>query len=157
MRSRINTFFIEIIIVILFFFVSITVILQLFAAAHNKSLLNTASNVAMVKIQRVTENIKKECTADLEGEFLKSFFIEARESDAVTAYQYFTSDWERSGEASTYKLVLKLEARKTPAGTIIYSEIDVYEISNKNEPDKLICDLDSQNYLPEQGAAERSQ
>ena len=117
-RGKTNAFFIEIILVILFFALSMGVVIQVFMAAHSRSVLSGDISAALVKAQDTAEQFRALADPEQPLSFLEST------SDKATLT--FDSSWqEADGEKAAFTLQADAAEEKTGAGILLSCVITV--------------------------------
>lgn len=115
--NRIGGFFFEIVIVILFFSISVTVILQLFLSAKNRAQQSRELSAAIIKTQTVAEQIKGMSDAGQLPEALKT----AAHTGSVKGTEHYTiyydRQWNETKNAPSYSIEVTLT--KSTAGSDI--------------------------------------
>lgn len=146
-----NTFLIELVIVILFFALSVAVIMQLFATAHRNSVLSTETNAAMIRAESVAEQLRMLNWGEQElGDFLGAE-NSSSEGNAQTCTLYYDQNWERVQSGASYGLTVKIQPQQKDGGILLLSDICV-EKQTAGEAETLYS-LRADHYLPDMGAA----
>ena len=109
-RNRANILLVEILIAVLFFMLSCTVLIQVFAAAHNQSVLASVETEALSEAQNVAALV----TAG--GD------VEAR----LTAYGFRASRGLYSRDYDDFTLLCEREAEETATGTLWHQVVGAY-------------------------------
>ena len=128
-RSRMQSFFLEMAAVILFFSLAAAIDLRLFGAGENLSRESQDLNSAVLTAQGLAERISA-------GEFLP------RE----TALVYYREDWTESGQPDCFQAEIDPSWEETGAGTLAR-----YIIRIRTEEGAELFSLDAAKYLPEGG------
>ena len=121
----------EIIIVILFFSLSVVVSLELFVQGHLKSVLSEQKNIALIRAQSAAELVegydpsgKEQLSAVLKGS--SELFGLAGGS------LYYDSDWNCAEEVNAaFALTVSFTEEKTGAGRMVTAEIRVTKLADK--------------------------
>lgn len=135
--QRLNTFLVEMVIVILFFALSASVTLQLFVAAHNKSVQSQEINIAGVKAQEVLEAAR--------GAGTDSTFTKTADGALTAEYQY-DAQWNAVQQSPGYIVKMQITSKQQASGAMRYSHVDVVKVGNNRED--TIYQLDAQKYEP---------
>ena len=143
-----NAFFVEIIIVILFFSLSVVVSLELFVQGYMKSVLSEQKNRALIRAQSVAELAQgydpsgdEPFSADLEGD--SAFFGEKGYC------LYYDEEWNAAEEKNAaFELTVRFEEENTGPGRMITVQIDATRFSNGEAADELVS-LKTGYYLPQ--------
>lgn len=130
-RSRMQSFFLEMAAVILFFSLAAAIDLRLFGAGETLSRESQDLNSAVLTAQGLAERIAA-------GEFLP------RE----TALVYYREDWTESGQPDCFQAEIEPSWEETGAGTLAR-----YVIRIRTEEGAELFSLDAAKYLPEGGSS----
>jgi type II secretory pathway pseudopilin PulG len=143
--TQINSFFIEIILVILFFSISVAVTLQLFVTAKNRAQQSSELNVAVIKAENIAEQVKELTAEDVLPQALVS--ADPHGTKDSTRYRLgYDKQWNPTKSNPRYVMDVTLEKTKSVSGTIVIADIAV---SRKNQNDtKGIYQLSAAKYLP---------
>ncbi len=144
-KPRSNAFFIEIIIVILFFSLSMAVILQLFVAAHKKSALSSERSQSMVQVQTLAEEFGALGTGEDPLGFLE--VPVSSEGDTYTASLYFDDQWRSVEENPAYVLRVTARAEAREAGVMLCAELTA-ERPHAGQETETLYSLQTQKYAP---------
>lgn len=158
-----NAFLVEIVIVILFFSISVSVILQLFVAAHQKSQQSRDTNVAMIKAQEIAEGFQGLDSLELTQVQGLPYIQDVRqvERGAVTGRVLLDENWQPTEETGRYLIELQitegigqwqssLKSSLEPVGVtgkLLHSEIKVLRLNQAEETE--LVTLQSDKYVPE--------
>ena len=143
-KARPNSFFIEIIIVLLFFSLSAAVILQVFVSAHQKSTLSNEQNLSMVKAQELTEEFKAYSEPGRLLGFLADTEIASDSTGASSAEILLGKDWKPSSSPK-YILHITVTPEQKAAGTLLHSEVSVVRAEQKQD---VLYQLETNKYVP---------
>ena len=101
--NRVNSFLVEIIIVILFFSLSAAVTLQVFVTTHKKGEQSTNLNMAVVLTQQMTEQYRAN------GEKC-SWCVSPESREGATVYTVeYDEDWNPVSRNGSFKLYFKVD------------------------------------------------
>lgn len=135
-KGKTNAFFIEMILVILFFALSMAVVIQVFTAAHSRTVLSGDTSVALVKAQDVAEQFR----ALAEPEQPLCFLGNTSNQVAIT----FDSGWQKAdGESTAYTLQALVTSKDTGAGTLLCCVITVTRADGV-----ILSELTASRYMP---------
>ena len=143
-----NTFLVEIIIVILFFSLSVAVTLQLFVSAHADSTLSSEKNIALMRAQSVCEQIR-EADPGAPESFEKK--IEGctltEQNGSVGRYEVcFDKDWNIVNTQSAYYLMtIEINSTQEESGLLISAAVSVAK--DKNGTAQMLTQLNTSRYL----------
>ncbi|MGI6260525.1 MAG: hypothetical protein ACOYJR_01650 [Acutalibacteraceae bacterium] len=144
-----NAFFVEIIIVILFFSLSVVVSLELFVQGHMKSLLSEQKNMALIRAQSAAELVQG---YDPSGDEPLSERLEGSSgfSSEKGCCLYYDGEWNAAEQKNAvFELTARFGEEATGAGRMVTVQISVTEFSNGEAADGLIS-LETGYYLPQQ-------
>lgn len=146
-KNRPNAFFIEIVIVLLFFSLSAAVILQLFVMAHNQSTRSREQSASVIKAQDIAEQFKAYSSPGQPFAFLPDLQTEAKEDGAMTGTVYLDAGWEETSGAAKYVLHMTVMPEETKTGTVLRFRV---RISKAGEAEKApeLYHLEAQKYVP---------
>ncbi len=143
--GSINSFFIEIIIVICFFAISAAVTLQLFAAANSRAQQSSDLSAAVVQAQDVAERLKGVSSAE---EFAGT--LQAAVSTFSDGTEHLRLDydkaWNRTRSAPYYTVDVALTKDTAEGGTLLKADISV--LRRKVSGDSKLYTLNTARYLP---------
>lgn len=142
MSVQVNGFFIEIILVILFFAISATVTLQLFVAANNRAQQSSDLSVSVIQAENIAEQVLSLTSADQVPEALKQAQLKNNETYLIC----YDKEWKQT--TSEPRFVVGVTLKKTPSdgGTMVSADISIYRRQNGSQKD--IYSLSSSKYLP---------
>ena len=144
-RSNPNSFFIEIILVILFFTLSASVTLQLFVAANSRARQSSELSIAVLKSEDIAEQVKSITSVDSVPYALKN----AAHTTSGGAEHYrltFDRQWNETSSNPRYTLEVTLKKQASQSGTTVVADIAVSRIAAGSE--NSIYKLGSSKYLP---------
>lgn len=142
-QNHSNSFFVEITLSLLFFAISATVILQLFAAAGQTAQQSRDLSAAVVQAQSIAEEVRGLSTAQELPASLKS-------AQPAGTQQYrlgFDRSWKQTAAQPFYVVDVSLKKSTESAGTTVSAEIRVSRA--KKSAGDLIYTLHCAKYLPE--------
>ncbi|HEX3038225.1 MAG TPA: hypothetical protein VHO94_04440 [Oscillospiraceae bacterium] len=143
--SKVNPFFVEIILVILFFAVSVAVTLQLFVAAHGKAQQSTELNAAVMKAQTVAESLAGATNSD-QLLLLLPGSTKADEKGGKSVYTVsYDKNWNETAQSPSYVVEVSLQQANGTTGTNLQAEIVVNKVL-KNSGSKKIYELSAEHY-----------
>ena len=145
--SKVNPFFVEIILVILFFAISVAVTLQLFVAAHGKAQQSTELNAAVMKAQTVAENLEGVKSQDQLLLILPSSTKTDGKSGETVYTVSYDKDWKETSQPPCYLVEVSLKQADEISGTNMQAEIVVNKVSGKNSDNKKIYALTAEHYV----------
>lgn len=142
-----NTFLVEIVIVILFFSLSVAVTLQLFVSAHANSTLSSEKNIALMRAQSVCEQIREAGPGAPES-FEKK--IEGctltEQNGSVGRYEVcFDKDWNIVNMQSAYLMTIEINSTQEESGLLINAAVSVTK--DKNGVAQMLTQLNTSHYL----------
>lgn len=142
--NQLNSFFIEIIIVILFFSISAAVTLQLFVAANNRAQQSSDLSVAVIKAQDIAEQFKGLSSLDELTEELKTA---KRTSSGGTEHFLLEYDkqWNQAQGAPQYKIDIAVKKNTVESGVLVNADISVLRCKSSGE--NQIFTLNTAKYL----------
>lgn len=142
---RINSFFIEMIIVIVFFTISVSVTLHLFVAANSRAQQSRDLNVAVIKAENIAEQVK----ALASPEALPPSLEAAAKSSLSGGVRYrigYDKQWNVTKDDPYYTADVILEKTKSKSGTMVTADIAINRIKTGAKKD--IYQLSTAKYLP---------
>ncbi len=142
---QINSFFIEMIIVILFFSISVVVTLQLFVAANNRAQQSSDLSAAVIKAENIAEQVKSLPTADALPKVLET----ANQSGSGDELLYtigYDKEWNQTQSDPRYVIDVTMKKAKSDGGTMVSADISINRLHNKRTED--LYTLNSAKYLP---------
>lgn len=140
-----NSFFIEIILVILFFSVSVAVTLQLFVAANNRAQQSSDLSVAVIKAENIAEQVKSLSTADALPKALDT----AKPSGSGDTPHYsigYDKEWNETESDPRYVVDVTMNKAKSDGGTMVIADISINRLHNSST--ESLYRLNSAKYLP---------
>lgn len=141
----VNSFFIEIVIVICFFSISAVVILQLFAAAGSRAQQSRDLSVAVIKAQDIAEQIRGLSSLEELSEL-----PETEKTTSPDGGDHFKIDydkqWNQTQSAPRYAIGVSLKKNAEESGVLVDAEISVFRCESSGE--KKIFTLNTAKYLP---------
>ena len=143
--GSINSFFIEIIIVICFFAVSAAVTLQLFAAANSRAQQSSDLSAAVVQAQDAAERLKGVSSPE---EFAGTLQAAISTSPDGTEHLRLDYDkaWNRTRSAPYYTVDIALTKDAEESGMLLKADISV--LRRKTSGDNKLYTLNAARYLP---------
>lgn len=128
-----NSMLIELIIVILFFSISVSIIMQLFVAASERSKQSEAENLAVFYAEDIAERFIAS------GEALDAFFADG--------WTQAGDGWERALDADgrALRMVAGGTEEETAAGTLATLDVTIYD------GDRVAASLPVSRYIPGEG------
>lgn len=132
-----NAFFIEIIIVILFFSISVVVALEMFVQAHAKSVLSEQKNMALIRAQSAAELLEgfDPAGGDYAGALEGSVPLAAGSGCVV----YYDGGWALSQERdAAYELTALFGGEETGAGRMVTVQVSVRRLENGKDAGGLV-------------------
>jgi type II secretory pathway pseudopilin PulG len=145
--SKVNPFFVEIILVILFFSVSVAVTLQLFVAAHGKAQQSTELNAAVMKAQTVAESLEGVGSTEQLLRILPDSTKVSEKNDETLYRITYDKDWNETAQAPCYQVEVSLKQAPQTGGANLQAEIVVDKLSEKGKNSKKIYSLSAQRYV----------
>ena len=140
-----NSFFIEIILVILFFSISVAVTLQLFVAANSRAQQSSDLSVAVIKAENIAEQVKSLTTVDA----LPMTLATAKPSGSGNALQYtigYDKEWHETKTDPCYVIDVTMNKAKSDSGTMVIADISINRLHNSST--ESLYRLNSAKYLP---------
>ena len=144
--NRINSFFIEIVIVICFFSISAVVILQVFVAAGSRAQQSRDLGVAVIKAQDIAERIKGLSSPEELPELFQDEEIASPDGGDHFKIDY-DGQWSRTRGAPRYTVEVALKKSAAESGVLVDAEISVFRRGPGGE--KKIFALSTAKYLPD--------
>jgi len=142
---QINSFFVEIIIVILFFAISVSVTLQLFVTANSRAQQSSDLSVAVIKAENIAEQIKSLPSADALPKALES----AKQTGSGDGLLYtigYDKQWNPVETNPRYVVDVTMKRTKSNGGTMVVADISIHRLNNSVSKD--LYTLSSAKYLP---------
>lgn len=140
--GKTRVFLTEFIIVILFFSIAAVTTLQLFLAAHAKSIESSDRNFAVIKLQTIAEEAKNS------GEYVDSFFSAA--NGWTLGVRYYDADWKVCGETeAVYSMTVNCEHEQQEAGELVTIELTAERLGEAEGQEEELGSLTIENYLPD--------
>ena len=140
-----NSFFVEIILVILFFAISASVTLQLFLLANNRARQSSDLSTAVIKSEDIAEQLNGLSSADNLPKVLEN----ATHTGSKGAEHYllgFDRQWNEAATDPRYVIDVVLKKTPSAGGTLVSADITVTRKNkDKEEP---VYTLNSAKYLP---------
>ncbi len=141
--TKVNSFFIEIIIVILFFSVSSAVIAEVFAKAYIEKNLNKMTSSAIITAESISEVYS---TNGNLNQTIEQVFSKDCASSSITANNYkIKLDKDLKWNGKSDDIILNVSEAKKPNPQGMLSYLDIEFISR----DKVIYELSSSAYIPD--------
>ncbi len=141
-----NAFFLEFIVVILFFSLSAAVILQLFVSANNSSMLSYEKDMALIRAQSVCEEIR---AAGLDfSERLETMEGCRLQSGGETQGQYvifYDKDWKATQAHSLYRMTVDYCLQREKAGTMVTASVSISK--QETEAPQELAQLNISHYV----------
>lgn len=143
--NGINSFLIEIVIVICFFSISAVAILQLFVAANNRAQQSRDLSVAVIKAQDIAEQIKGLSSPEELPELLKA--AKTASSDGADHFRIdYDQQWSQTQSAPRFAIDVAVKKSAAESGVLIDAEISVFRCKSGGE--EKIFTLNTAKYLP---------
>lgn len=143
--GSVNSFFIEIIIVICFFAVSAAVTLQLFAAANSRAQQSSDLSAAVVQAQDVAERFKGIASPEKLAETLQAVVSTSHDGTEHLRLDYDKA-WNRTRSAPYYTVDIALTKDAAESGMLLKADISV--LRRKTSGDNKLYTLNAARYLP---------
>ena len=126
---HVNSFFVEIIMVIFFFSISCAILIQVFAKAFEQIIESEKINSAMLKGQAINELFSS--SGDIEYTLTTLFGSQAvPKTDDNLIILSFDKDWNLTDENTFYTLMITFETKDTSAGELSVATIEIINKSN---------------------------
>lgn len=138
MRQKSNSLLVEILIVIMFFALASTVIVQLFATAHRKSVQTKERNMAMITLQSVVEQVQASAETGKTTVDDKTYPL------SQPLVLFFDKDWNRGDQSSPYYIRVNISHQTTPAGMLRTVEAEAFAARGSRS----VYSLSAKRYLP---------
>ena len=129
--SRVQSFFLELAMVILFFSLAAAVVIRFFAAGGQLSSRSQDANGAILAAETAAETIAAS--------------PEVQESSTI----YYDSQWNRTDSPDAFRLEVSASPEQAGAGTLCHYSITV----TAEEDGEPLFELDTAKYWPEEGDA----
>ncbi len=143
---QLNSFFIEIILVILFFAISAGVTLQLFVSADKRARQSSELSAAVVQAENFAEQLKGLSSPGGIGDILKN----AKKTGISGGREHyrisFDKSWEETKEIPSYIMDVAVLQTPTEAGVTVNAEISVCRENPNGEV--VLYNLNTAKYLP---------
>lgn len=145
---RINPFFTEIILVMLFVSLASLATVQLFAATHTTAKQSQELNHAMILAQSAAESIQ---LAEAPEDLVRLLNSEMQDRDGKSVYSTgFDKDWKPgSFEPPAYVMETVVTLSKSDSGTLLQAEITVSDAETAGDG-RVIFTLPTKKFLEEQ-------
>ncbi|WMJ22324.1 hypothetical protein RBG61_10025 [Paludicola sp. MB14-C6] len=140
-----NSFFIEIIIAILFFSLCVAITLQLFVDAHLKSVLSAETNIAIVRLQNEAEEIKSSKSFSNIQRVYQQYQNQTENNEKLTYQIPLDDDWNITKGKAKYFIHIKLKNTLMSNGIMVQANIAAIKIDNNAK--KALCDIDVNHYI----------
>lgn len=140
-----NSFFIEIIIAILFFSLCVAITLQLFVSAHLKSELSEETNIAIIKLQNEAEELKAKTNLSDINNFYQQYSVQSKNEGKTTYRIPMNKDWVITNENPKYYIEITLENQMKQNGTMLKANMAVFK--TESQENKELCDIDVSHYV----------
>ncbi len=144
--SHINSFFIEIILVLLFFSLSCAILIQVFSKSFKQNTEAELINSTVMKGQYISEVFSScgDAQKTLTSVFGKSSFTKTTGDKTQLT---LNKNWNISDNNITYTVVINSSKKTTNSGTLTTAVIDIYH------KDKLIFSKNASSYIPDKEAS----
>ena len=144
-----NAFFVEIILVILFFSLSVILSLELFLQAHIKSVLSEQKNMALIRAQSAAE-----LTLGYDPSGSRTLPELLQGSTELPGGKgcclYYDSEWNAAEEQNAaFELTARFEEENTGAGRMVTVQISVTGFAD-GKADRGLVSFETGYYLPQQ-------
>lgn len=138
---HVNSFFIEIILVVFFFSIACAILIQVYAKAFEQNLEAEKINSATLKGQSISEVFSS--SGDVKKTLTTVFGDKKYTSTLDDTFKLnFDKDWNLSTNNIYYCVIIKTTTNSTSSGKLSIANI---EILNKSEP---LFSITSSSYLP---------
>ena len=141
---KMNPFFLEIILVLLFLSLSSVAVLQIFSAADRVADRSAELNAAMILAQSAAETVQSAQSVQ-ELDLLFKSSEKSEESGTVVYRAGYDKDWQPAEKDATYTVETAVTPTQTGAGTLLTAEITVLPLKGGASP---IFSLPVKKYLP---------
>lgn len=141
---RINPFFLEIIMVLLFLSLSSVAVLQLFSAADRVADRSAELNTAMILAQTAAETVQSAQSVQ-ELDLLFEGGEKDEKAGTVIYRAGYDKNWQPADKNAVYAVETAVTPSKTDAGTLLTVEITVLPLKSGADP---IFSLPVKKYLP---------
>ncbi len=132
-----NAFFVEIIIIILFFSLSVVISLELFVQGHLKSELSEQKNMALIRAQSAAERLEGWDPATVQ-DFSALLSGSKALADQKGCSIFYDSQWNPSEDsAAVFELTARFREEETGAGRMVTMQICVIKLANETAEDPL--------------------
>ncbi|MBW7572935.1 hypothetical protein [Caproiciproducens faecalis] len=139
----VNSFFVEMILVILFFAISVTVTLQLFVQANNRAHQSSDLSTAVIQAENIAEQVSALSSPDQLPEALKT----AKQESGGSYRLNYNQEWKPTASDPRYTVDVTLKKSPSEGGTMVTAKIAVSRIKNGGEDS--LYSLRSAKYLPQ--------
>lgn len=144
--EHINSFFLEMILVLFFFSVSVVITLQLFVSASGRANQSRDLSAAILCAQNVAEQVKGLSSAEEVPELLKTA-IHTKSGDGTDHYRVdYDKDWNRTAQKAHFSIDVSLKKSLSASGTMIDADIQVRRYQSGG--DTTLFTLNPAKYLP---------
>lgn len=130
--TSINTFLVEIIIVILFFSLCVGITLQLFVNSHIKNKLNSDMNMALIIVQTKAEEFKQIETQEDYKQLYKTTSQYREDNKDVYSF-YFDENWKQTQNPSVYIIKATVKEEIIQTGEILSVRFEAKKIYEDNK------------------------
>lgn len=144
--NQTNSFFVEITLAILFFAISATVILQLFAAADSRAQESRDLNNAVFQAQTIAEQVKGMDSPDELPTAIKTAVQTEKNAASASCEIGYDRQWNLTDTDPRYVVGVTMKKTGTQAGVLVTANITVTR--KKQDGDNRIYQLSCQKYLP---------
>ena len=137
--SRVNSFLVEIIMVILFFSLSAVITLQVFVATQKRENQSEQISMAVILTQQVTEQYRAA------GQNCPWFSAASNENGKKVLW--YDENWNKAGEPSDtgFKLYFSVQNEPLASGTMVHTTAEMCS-EDKNGNEQVIYTLTSKAY-----------
>lgn len=145
--DRINSFFLEMILVIFFFAISVTVTTQLFVSAAARANQSRDLSEAVFQAQNLAEQVRGITAADELPAMLRTAVHTNGGSGADLYRLEYDKQWNRTGKDPSYTINVTLKKTGSDAGILVEADIEVFR-NQSGRATKLVS-LNPARYLPQ--------
>lgn len=144
--DRINSFFLEMILVIFFFSISVTITTQLFVSAAARADQSKGLSEAVFQAQSLAEQVRGLSSADELPGMLRTA-VSMGESGGADRYRLtYDKTWNRTEKDPAYVIDVSLVKTASTGGTLVTADIEVSRYQSGKETRLVI--LNPAKYLP---------
>jgi hypothetical protein len=128
-----NSFFVEMIIAILFFSICVAVTIQFFVSAHLNSEQSKEVNLAMIQLQNEAEEIKSMSSFKDVQKHYQTYEMQTGNKEEHIYQIPLDKDWVVSTANPKYYLEIRLSPQKKAAGNLMNATLIAFQLDENNK------------------------